>query len=131
MRCKATDNDDSLSRSMMIKAKNTLLNASESIMCQRDRVSAFPDTGAPSHLRGAPLTKKIENTVQPIIGLDLRSTAFSIFDCDGYIERKLLAFATHTRLRQEEEWEIIYRPANDRKESKRTRDHFARTFPGV
>ena len=77
------------------------------------------------------MTKKIENTLQPIVGVDLRSTAFSVFDCDEYIERKLLAFASRTRLRQEEEWEIIYRPVNDGKESKRTRDHFARTFPGV
>ena len=77
-------------------------------MCQRDRVAALhPDTGAPSHLRGAQLTKKIESTVQPIIGLDLRSTACSVFDCDEYIERKLLAFATRTRLRQGDEWLFI------------------------
>ena len=54
-----------------------LLNASESIMCQRDRVSALhPDTGAPLHLRGARLTKKIENTLQLVIGLGLHTSAW-------------------------------------------------------
>ena len=41
---------------------------------QRGRVPTLrPGTGAPLHLRGAQLTKKIEHTVQPIIDMGLHS----------------------------------------------------------
>ena len=43
----------------------------------------------------------------------LHSTSFYVFDCDEHIERKLLAFATHTRSRQGEELEVIYRYVSD------------------
>ena len=62
------------------------------------------------------MTKKIENTVQQVIGLGLLSTAFSVFDCGEYIERKLLAFATHPRLSQGKEWEVIYLHVSDGRE---------------
>ena len=73
--------------------------------------------------------KKIESTIQPVIGLGLHSSVvedvdheawwlacltsfaslectrqFSVFGCDEYIERKLLSFATLARSRQGEFW---------------------------
>jgi hypothetical protein len=90
------------------------------------------------------VAQKLENTVQPVIGLGFHSSSLedvnhdalwlallnevrqprahapncSVIDCDGYIERKLSSTGStqHVYVR-EEEWEVVYRDVIDGKES--------------